>query len=414
MTGFRLFNLGLAKRVSSSSRVRYALTAAALSSVGGFAISISLAHRLSLQEFGDYAVSMAVVALVVGFAHAGLAEPMLSVPEPHLTLRIGIHRASTIGLIAVALVLPIALLIKAPFLVFSAVALHGLVLYDLVRTFNTAVGRPALGAWQEFSWLSVGAVSSLLTLFEIISPILGFAVYIVAGALIGYSVAFMAHTNPMPGWPSSPVGTGTSLAFGTDYLVGSGSSQVLTAALGAIGQVSVVGALRAAGTLMGPITLALGMSRTLLIPYLAKSKRAAKAQHDSAVQISILMGLLSLPLLVFIAFLPEQIGSLVLGQNWSSAQSLMPFLALEAFFIVITAAPFAGHRAHLAARRSLIVRLALSGLRLVFVFFAAIIFGAPAAAAAMALVALVGSIVWWSSYIRLRRAVERHEQISSV
>lgn len=402
----RNFHPRVFRKIASSQRVRLATLTAVLSSLGGFALSVTLAHRLDLSAFGDFALAMSASALVVGVAHAGLAEPLLSVDDVSASLPQCMRRASLIGLGAAASMLALAMLFDSPFLLWSAISVHGLVLYDLTKTVNMAVGRPARAAGQEATFLAIGGTVSIVTFMGVIPPVAGFAAWNIVGALIGYGSSVIAGSLPLPGWPSSRVRTSTSLAFGCDYLVGSGSSQLLPVALGALGQISVVGALRAAGTIMGPVTMLLGMSRTLLIPHLAQSKESSPGLNR-ALQVSGVMTVLALPPLVFLAVLPDSVGLFVLGQNWASAQPLLPFLALEALFIVVAAAPFAGHRAHLAAGRSLTIRAILSSARVSIIIVAAMTMGATAAAASMALVAFVGCIAWWISYARvLRRSVE--------
>lgn len=403
----RNFHPRVFRHVASSRRVRLATLTAVLSSLGGFALSVALAHRLDLSAFGDFALAMSASALVVGFTHAGLAEPLLSVDDVTASLQQSMRRVSLVGMCGAAAMLTLATLFDSPFVLWSAVSVHGFVLYDLTKTVNMAVGRPGRAAGLEAIFLTVGGAFAALIFVGAIAPVYGFAAWNVAGAIIGYGSCVIARVTPWPGWPSGRIRTGVSLAFGSDYLVGSGSSQLLPVALGSLGQISIVGALRAAGTIMGPVTMLLGMSRTLLIPHLARAKETSGGLHQ-ALQLSGVMTVLALPALAFLAVLPDSIGQLVLGQNWPSAQPLLPYLALEALFIVVAAAPFAGHRAHLAAGRSLVLRAILSLARISVIILTAVTLGATAAAASMALVAFLGCIVWWVSYVRMmNRSVKR-------
>jgi hypothetical protein len=106
----RLFQVRLLRHAALSNRVRFAMIAAVLSSLGGFAMSISLAHRLDLPTFGNYAVSMSALALAIGFVHAGFAEPMLSSTHTSASFQSGIRRASLAGLLAAVAFVPFAML----------------------------------------------------------------------------------------------------------------------------------------------------------------------------------------------------------------------------------------------------------------------------------------------------------------
>lgn len=401
----------LLRQTARSTRVRYAVLTTGLSSAGGFSISVALAHRSSPTLFGQFAVAMAVSTLAVGFAHATVAEPLIGLRDHGEHLRAAGRRSALIGAITTMGLATAGAVVDSPMLLWAGIGSFGLVAYDLSKTVAVAVGQPLLAFRMELLNFSSALCLSVLVLTGHISPTAGFAAWIVLTGLIGIAAAHRSDAVLMPGWPSSEVATSTALTFGGDYLVGSGSSQLITTVLGATGRLQLVAALRAGGTLMGPVTMAIGMARTLLIPWLrhrhasqnVSGLTVPRGSTRGARQATAMMVGLAAPPLVFIAFLPPPVGSLILGQNWTDAQPLLPFLALEALLNIIGATPFAGHRTHLAGRRSLLVRVTVCAVRCCAVVGAGMSYGAIGAAAAMAATALLSSVLWWMSYTSLVR-----------
>lgn len=391
-----------------SRRMWLALTSSAIASASNFAFTIAMAHHLDPLSFGVFAIAGAAQALAVGFGRAAVVEPFLAI-EDSGAVRAMVHRSSLVGIVLAGTVALIGAVVSAPYFLILAVGLHGLTINECVRTTNMARLRPTSAVLQDASW-GVGSVVAATTLFlGLVSPVVAYGIWVLSGALVGYVFVALLRCNPAPSWAPASLPTSTSLAFGADFLVGSGSALVTTNILGVVVGPTTVGALRAAGTVFGPITLLVSVGRTLAIPFLKRVQTTQpRSEFSVAVRVTALMALLISPLLVVLAFLPAAVGRVLLGENWDSAEPIMPYLAVELGFIVLTTAAFAGHRVWLAGRASLIVRSFLAVVRLAVVVAAAAWGGAVMAAAAMASVAFIGMIAWWSSYYRRTRSAVAH------
>ena len=390
----------LVRRVVRSDRVRFGILGSAASSLGGFALAVALAHKLDGAQFGMFAIASSLYALLVGVARAAIIEPLLAVGPRVDDLRAASHRISLVGLTAGALMIALGAGLGLSYIVVTGLAAHGLTLYEFTRTVNLAMVDPFKALLQDLVWAITTVVVAVVVGFDVLTGEQGFALWASCGAIIGYVAFFSARYRVAPRWVRSRVTTTTAVQFGADFLVGSGSAALTTNAVGAVAGVTTVAALRAAGTLFGPVMLLVGVARTLTIPFLRQCREdSAGAEAAAALRIALILASLAAVPLAFVAFLPNRIGAMILGQNWPSAAPLLPYLATEALLIIATIVPFAGLRVLLAGKATLFVRSGLAVLRIASVATAAALGGPTAAAATMAAVALIGSIAWWASYL---------------
>ena len=373
-----------------------------------------MAHELGIQEFGMFAIASSVYALITGVVRAAVIEPLLAVGTLVGDLTAASRRASLVGLVASVPTIAAGALLQSPFLIAAGFAAHGLTMYELSRTVNMAAGDPSKALAQDVVWCCATVGIAVCVGTDVVDGAQGFGLWVGVGALIGYLACFRARYSISPRWPRSRVSTGTAVLFGSDFLVGSGSGAVTTNALGVFAGISTVAALRAAGTIFGPVLLVVSVARTLAIPFLQQfQRRSDGSEVRVAVKVTTILVLLAICPLVFLAFLPASIGSFILGQNWTTAEPLLPFLSLEVLLIVAAVIPFAGHRVYLAGRSTLVVRTGLGFLRIACVVSAGAVAGATAAAAAMSGVALIGAVAWWCSYVSMARSA-RHSTIVKI
>lgn len=395
------------RRIAGSGRVYVGLATNALSSLGNFAVSIALARTLPLGELGEFAVAFALYAFFTGFVRSAVSEPLLAVDATRGELRLFARRASLLALVAGSGAFVAGLMLSMPYIATVGVFLHGLVIFDYAKTMNLAAFTRSTALYQEAAWFVGGLVAGILVLADVVSGLVGFMIWAASGALIGYVSALIQRLQLHPTWNRGRVTTGKAAAFGGDFVIGSGSSQISFNLVGATAGLAVLGAVRAGGTLLGPIGLVVGSARTLAIPFLTRRiQNGHAAARSGAFAATSVIALVATPLLAIIAFLPDPVGTLVLGDNWKHASSLMPFLALEMLFISLTTVPFSGLRALLAGRASIILRSLLAAVRVVVVPIAAALGGATVAAIALAAVAGVSTVVWWAGYLyQLKRTL---------
>lgn len=386
-------------RILRSARVYVGVATNALSSLGNFALSIALAGTLAINELGEFAVAFALYAFFTGLIRAGVCEPLLATTLTIRDLKTAAGRVSMLSAFS-ALALVIAGVVgDMPYLLVTAASIHGLSLYDFSKTMNISAFDRRIALAQEFIWFLFALTAGVLIHFGIVSGLVGYTIWAVSGALTGYLSSWMQKYIVKPTWQLSESETRNSAAFGGDFLIGSGASQVAFNLIGVVAGLSAVGSLRAGGTLLGPVSIIVSSARSLAIPYLSRGiMRGSTDALSRSFASTLIMGITTIPFLGLIAFLPDALGKSLLGENWSYAEPVLPFLALEMAFIALTTIPFAGFRALLAGRATIIIRSALAVFRVVLVVSAAIAGGAMASAVAMAAASGIGMLVWWLGY----------------
>ncbi|MHA7242224.1 hypothetical protein [Paeniglutamicibacter antarcticus] len=388
-----------------SGRVYFGITTNVLSSVGNFAISISLARVLGISELGEFAVAFAFYVFCAGLIRAAVCEPLLAMSPSRLALSSGSNRVSLIGFAFALLLVPFGLVFSMPYIAMLGLALPGLVLFDYSKSMNLAMFDRKISLIQESVWTFVSMIAGTLLLLDRITGFQGFVIWAASGAVIGFTTVLWQSFGIRPTWNLAKNDTHNALAFGGDYIIGSGASQVNFNLIGVVAGLASVGSLRAGGTLLGPVSIVIGSAQTLAIPYLSRGiAHGGRVTALRALASTSLIAVLSIPILAIMAFFPPFLGEMLLGENWAYAEPVLPFLALEMAAIAMTTVPFAGFRALQAGRASVLIRFSLAVIRVTTVVLAATVSGVLAAAIAMAFTSCLGAIVWWSGYLfQLRR-----------
>lgn len=381
-----------------SRRVRFGLTTSAFSSLGGFAVGIAVARNEPIGVVGEFAIAGASYALASGAVRAGFAETALVLDHSEADVQRGARRVSTVGLAAAVLLAAVGLAMSSAYILVAAVALHGLCVYEYIKTMSLARFRAQTALRMEALWFLVSVPVAGAAVLGWTSPVVAYAVWALAGALIGYGSALMGRFRTLPTVRGEGVSWRLSGTYVADFFIGSGSSQIAVNVLSATAGTGVAGALRAGGTLFGPVGLVLGPARALMIRRFAVLPRGSGAWQRGASMAAVLIVPL-LPLLLFVGFFPDALGRAVLGESWEYAAPVLPWLALEAVFSVASAVAFAGHKSLLIARQTLAVRTVLAIARVGGLVVGGILGREVGAAIAMAAVSGLGCVVWWAAYV---------------
>ncbi|MDW5329383.1 hypothetical protein [Plantactinospora sp. KLBMP9567] len=401
-------------RILSGGRAPTAVVVTATSSLGNLLLSVTVARGGSLSELGRYSLAFSLYVLVSGLARAMVTESVLADPDRRDPdpFRRSTRRICLLGGAAGVLAGTAGALAGNRYLVVVGLALPGLVLYDYVKAYGLGVADPRRILRYELLWTLASGVGAGLALTGRIGASTAFVVWAGSGALVGYLGAARRRCALLPGWPVGRAETRNALAFGLHFLVGSGTAQLATATLAAVAGTAVVGALGGAKTALGPITLLIGASSALLIPYLARASEAEpRIRLRSAARVAAAIIVLVGPLALVLPALPDLVGRALLGANWEFARPLLPALAVESVFMVATMVASAGHRIERAGARTLLLGAALAPIRVGAIVGAGHLFGAPGAAWAMVGVACCAAAGWWWSYHSLLRARDRAEPV---
>ncbi|MBC7596541.1 MAG: hypothetical protein H7288_21885 [Kineosporiaceae bacterium] len=373
-------------------------------SVVGLLLSVAIARRSSVSEFSTFAIAMSLYLLVNGCIRSAITETTLSLEHSSTSDRRGFERASIAALFAAVGLVIGSLIFESLYMVVLGLSIHGLTALDYSRTVNSALFDAEVALKQGLSWSIAVAIVALTSFAIPVAPIVVFSTWAGVGALVGYISLWVGGYSWRPIWPRNRQHTGAAMFFSLDYLAGSGGSLLSTNLLPLAINASAVGAIRGAGTVLGPIGLLSTTARSLTISYLSRA-RAVSSQHEFKSALAVTTALLCAvgPLALSLAFLPDGIGSFLLGESWTPASSVLLPLALESVLALVGSIAAAGHRSRMAGTRSLALRAAVGIPRPFAIVVAATSFGLEGAVWTMAAIAALNVVVWWISYWRLTR-----------
>ena len=387
----------------TSKRAHGAVLGNAAVSIASMVLAVACARTMTATEFGTLALALVVYGFATGITRAAFTDTALAIPSDRSVFGRSIRRSALLALVLALGIATWGLIGGNPYLIVVAGTLHGMVLLDFVRTYESAVGRIGIGLGISVSWSVIVVAIGLVSFVVPIEATWLLLTWAVAGAVSGYIAVITVRAPLMPGWERQPAETTAAVLFTGDYLVGSGGGALTTTLVGALVDNLIVGALRGAGTLLGPVNLVASTARSLTIPLIARS--GGDAVRVARI-ITLMLVTVAVPLLVAVQFIPDDWGRWLLGETWAAVSLILVPIAVESFFVLIGGVPAAGHRAMLAGGRTLVLRLSVGIPRPAIVLVCAMVGGALGVAWAMAGIAIVNALVWWTSYRQLGRRLK--------
>ncbi|MBB4735676.1 O-antigen/teichoic acid export membrane protein [Micrococcus cohnii] len=346
-------------------------------------------------------MGFAAYLLIVGLTRAMVSEPVAADLPGQAVLR---HAGQPVALWGTALgsiSLLVGLLVGNPFLVCVGLAAHGLSLGEFSKFAATAFGRPTLAIGQEGLRLALFLAGFAVPAVRQ-DPVLLFVVWSAGAVLAGYVFTAIQGIYFLPRLRRDIVPAPVAMSYGADHLLGAGTTQLSTFGLGAWAAPGANAAIRGSGTMLGPVTTFVVSGRSLVIPYLSRGRKEQQGLKP-AVHLIAAMALLALPLLVLINFIPDPWGRMLLGETWPLTAMVLPVLSAEALISLTSTVAFAGHRSMGAHRRTLLIRLVMSPVRLGLIVGGGILWGPFGAAWGTLIASALTFAVWWTSYVQLAR-----------
>lgn len=359
-------------------------------------LSVAIARAGTVSDVAQFAIGFAGFVTITGLARAMVGDPSSVRLLDSKKLQQGGRQVSFYGLFYSIFTILLGLILGQPYLIAAGIFGHSISMYDYSKFVSTVFGQPHLAVIQEFSKciLIVGAISIPQLRND---PLYLFLGWLVITALVGYGGVFYQRIYLAPSWRKREIPIRESLSYAMDYALGSGITQITTFTLGTVASPSVNASVRGAGTIFGPITLVASSIRTLVLPFLARRIKHGRDLNPAA-NLSFSLLIVTLPLVILINFIPDNLGTALLGETWFFTKDVLPILSVEVITSMLTTIPFAGHRTLGAHRRILILRGFLAIVRLVVIVSAALIGGHILAAYAMVFTSSLGLFCWWISY----------------
>ncbi len=394
---------GILSRLLRTKRLSFAVLGNGMISLASLALSVSIARSSSIEGFASFSIAMVAYLFGSGLIRSALTDTALSRPSDPATFARSFQRASLVSLVAALVLVCWGLISGNGYLVVLGVAFHGILLFDFIRTFDSAAGGAGRALLTSVLWSSITLVSSVVAFVGALDPATVFAFWAGSGAVCGYILLAVTDAPLLPRWTRNAVDTRVASLFSLDYLVGSGGALLTTGLLGVVDNGRVLSSIRGAGTLLGPLNLISTTARSLMLPYLSRRIDAPRGQLRAAAQIALIQVLVLAPLLVGLQFLPAEWGRELLGDTWDVAKLALLPLSIEALLGLVSAVANSGHRVAFAGGRSLALRLAVGVPRPFVVLACAHLWGIEGAAWSMAIMAAVNTAIWWISYYNITR-----------
>ncbi|PWJ56078.1 Membrane protein involved in the export of O-antigen and teichoic acid [Quadrisphaera granulorum] len=386
-----------------------------LVSLTNMALSVLVVRSLSQEGWGAFSVAFAVYSLVIGGSRALINQPLVVrytgegddrfFEAARASAGAGILLGAAAGIVTAAVGI-FTTGASGPSLIVIGLLLPGLLLQDLWRLTFIAEGRPARAVSIDAIW----AVTQL----------------VVAGVIIATQNA--SATNFLLGWGLTALLSGVigGRMFGggprlrsamawmaqqkdlTKYYLASflsvlGANQATILLIAAIGSPIIVGELRGAQVVLGPLNLIGYALSAFAMPEVARRGLRGRKALAVGLALSAVMVAAQLAYGLVVLSIPDSWGELAFKQNWDGARgvlgaSLVGLVAIGAGFGASTLLVALGF-----AKQTFWTNLVLGPALIVFGLVGLQMGGAYGAALGLSLAQCVVTPIQWIMVIRLMR-----------
>lgn len=402
-------------------RAAWSLADQVLSSGTNFLMLFLVVRTASITEVGAFGLAYTTFFFILAAVRGIAVEPLVvryvnSSPD---VWRAGAASASGLSLLLGSLIGSLLVLagvaLDGP--VWEALAamgaiLPGLLVQDAWRLAFFCAARPQHAFWNDFAFLVI-QTTGYLALFlanmaTLVALILVWGAAASAAALMGNC---QAQARPRPSaarqWFTNHRDIGP--AFAGDALANRGSEQAAMAIISVAAGLAPLGALTAARSLFAPLTTVQSGINSFALPDAARLHHAGEIREIKrrSWQLGTLMAMAMIILGGLLSLVPSRWGVAILGQNWSSAVSLLPsmtaFSAVNAFSYGI----WIGLKAVQAAKAVMYTRLAWGLIMVIGAGIGAYYGGASGATWAMA-IAVSGQALFLARLLASRVRLHSH------
>ncbi|MGW6564086.1 hypothetical protein [Streptomyces sp. NPDC054975] len=232
-------------------------------------------------------------------------------------------------------------------------------------------------------------------------------------ALLGLALLYPSVRN-RPGAPRRYLrGDHLGRRFAVEFAVGSGSSQLAVLGLGLFASPLVVGALRGATTLFGPLNTLFTSVNAFGPPLLGRTG-SPRATVRAAAALAAVLALVALGWAAVLYALPDRVGRQLLGATWQSTAALLPATGSQYAVMAAGTCALVTLRV-LSPRATLSVQVVFSLLSVALMLAGHALAGAPGAAWGLAAGSALKALAAWTRVARTRPepAAPRPEDQSS-
>jgi len=396
---------------SRRRRVTWTIADQALSSFTNFGLGIVVAREVGARSFGAFSIAYSTYLIVLGLSRAMHSDPLLirSSDTPadarRQAARSAVGSALVLSIPVAALCIGVAFLLAGPItapLAALALFLPGLLVQDAYRFAFFALGTPARAAANDALW-AVFLVVAFGAAIKLVQPTaaLLLGAWGAAAALAALIAPWQMGAAPSPTHVAEWLRTNSDLGmrYAIDFLAMLGALQLIIFAIGLIAGLAAAGSVRAAGILLGPITVLFFAAQSAAVPEGVRIARHSRvALERMCWKLALVLTGLGLLWVGCLAVLPGDIGRTLLGASWPGARRVLVLLGVSYAISGVPLAANIGLRVLGDARRSLHARMQFFPVVIALGVGGAVIAGARGAAAGLLVSELAASAIWSAQF----------------
>ena len=406
-----------------AGRLGWGLADQGLSSITNMALSVFVARSVTIGAFGIFALAFATYTLMLGFARAVCADPMMvrysrvALPAWKSAASEATGVALVIGALGGLLSATVGVLLGGgngdSFVILGA-CLPGLIVQDIWRFSFFAIGRGRDAFLNDLVWASLLGLSLwALTVVDAahLSAVLlawGVAATFAAGAGAIQAATF-PRVRALRHWNTTHRDLIPRYIGEFGAMTGATNASVYGVSL--IAGLAAAAAFRGAQVALGPINVVFMAASLIAVPEAAALLAGNRSRYVPVAGImSACLAGLAITWGIFGLLLPPRWGRELLGDSWFPARTVLLPLSLSWAATAAALGANAGLRALAAVRESFRARAISSALVVAFTLGGAFAGGAEGAAWGMAVATAASALVWWTY---LRSAMRQHAVVPS-
>lgn len=385
------------------------------SSVSNVLIVFAIARVSSVADFGALSLALAALTTVMAASRGLLGTPITLTSADSGRLRgeaghaLGV--ATSGGLAAGSIIAVITKLTYAPSATyFVALAAPFVLVQDVGRFFCISAGLPRRALVSDGLW-AVGSAALLMITWVMpnkmnVSLLLGLWACLAMLSMF----AILAPMRLPPRFVGLVIwwrtGLHDRLRFGASAVIGATSSFLVVGIATVTLGVTATAALRGAGSVLGPLNIAISAISLAVVPELRRrGQSSASATWGALRKIALPMSALALAIGIVACVIPQGWGEVILGESWTVVRPLLPITATEYAALAWFSAASGGIMAQGRSADLLKLRLVFACGSVALGLVAALLLGsARAVAGALALTAILVAVYARRMLLRVPRA----------
>lgn len=385
----------------------WVLADTALGSLTNAGLTIGLARVVSAGEYGAFALSFTIFALVQSVSKAVNNEVIVIAyagRDPHEQKRAALLAASgavSVGAVSGAVAFFAGVLTGGSVglcLMAMGLCLPALMFQDHWRSTFIAFGRPRNAFFLDLLWAVLWASAfAVLIQYGVRTAALFVMVWGGAALVAGLWGAAVERTGLA--WRGTLDWFRTHREISVPSMANTfatlGSLQIAFLLISVLGSVEDLGALRGAQTLLGPLNIVGFALLSFAVPELVRAQLGRRALMGAALAMSGVLLVVTIVWGAILLSLPPAIGRELLGDTWAGARETLPGLVLYLCLSNCTIGAAALMRSLNRVKSVLMITSVLGPLIIVCALAGVLLAGAPGAAFGFAVAGGLMVVPWW-------------------